>query len=211
MLFKLPRELRDKIYAFALPKRKWIIEDADNFNKLNLTGGIGDPSGFYFPLSKDLTILRLDRQTRLEALPLAYHRTVFQLDDIDDLIKLLIVVGKVGRENLKSLEFAWESRAGSECMWDEASDSEDPCLRLPTLHTVKCVQLLKQCKRLTSLRLYFDRDLILRTCPDVYKADLGIRGLCSIRGKRLEICGMDHKPLEQHGLVKYLKKEMESP
>jgi len=207
MLSKLPRELRNKIYIFALPRGKWHKKDVSNFIRLSFTGGIGDPSGLYFPLSKDLTILRVDRQMRREALPLAYRRTVFQLDDMDDLIKLLMVVGKVGRENIESLELAWESRADAECKWEETPDSEDPYLRLPTLHVVKCVQLLKQCKRLTSLRLYFDRDLILEICPDIYETDPGIRGLCSIRGiKRVEIWGLDHEPLEQYGLVKYLKK-----
>ena len=212
MFSKLPRELRKKIYIFALPEGKWKIEDVSNFDELNFTGGMGDHSGFYFPLSKEVTVLRVDRQIRQEALPLAYRRTVFHLDDMDDLIKLLIAVGKIGRDNIESLELYWESRADSDCKWDEAPDSEGPFLTLPTLHVVKCVQLLKQCKRLKSLRLYFERDLITNIPPDAYKADPGIRELCSVRGiKRVEIWGMDHEPLEQRGFVKWLKEEMESP
>ncbi len=212
MFFKLPKELRNKIYVFALPKGEWKIEDVSNFDEYNFTGGMGDPSGFYFPLSKELTVLRVDRQMRQEALPLAYRRTVFHLDDMDDLIKLLIAVGKIGRDNIESLELTWQSRADSECKWDEASDCEDPSLTLPTLHVVKCVQLLKQCKRLTSLCLYFERDLMSEISPEAYKADRGIRELCSVRGiKRVEIWGLDYEPLEQFGLAKWLKEEMESP
>jgi hypothetical protein len=211
MFYKLPRELRNRIYIFALPKGEWKIEDMSTFDELNFTGGMGDPSGFYFPLSKELTVLRVNRQMRQEALPLAYRRTVFHLNDMDDLIKLLIAVGKIGRDSIESLELTWESRADSECKWDEASDSEDPSLTLPTLHVVKCVQLLKQCKRLTSLRLYFERDLINNISPNVFKADPGIRELCFVRGiERVEIWGLDYEPLEQRGLVKWLKEEMKS-
>ena len=211
MFSKLPIELRNKIYIFALPKGEWKIEDVSSFDELNFTGSMGDLTGFYFPLSKEVTVLRVNRQMRQEALPLAYRRTVFHLDDMDDLIKLLIAVGKIGRDNIQSMELAWESRADSECKWNEASGCEDPFLMLPTLHVEKCVRLLKQCKRLTSLRLYFERDLIINVPPDAYKADLGIRELCSVRGiERVEIWGLDYEPLEQCGLVRWLKEEMES-
>ena len=212
MFFKLPRELRTKIYTFALPKGRWKIEDVSNFEESNFTGGMGDPSGFYFPLGKELTALRVDRQMRQEALPLAYRRTVFQLDDMDDLIKLLIAVGKIGRENIESLELTWESRTDSDCKWDEAPNSEGPFLTLPTLHVVRCVQLLKQCKSLGFLRLYIERDLITNIPSNAYKVDPGIRELCSVQGiRRVEIWGLDHEPLEQLGVVKWLKEKMESP
>lgn len=212
MLLKLPRQLRNKIYALALPKGKCNMGDSSSFNEHTFTGGIGDPSGFCFPLSKNLTILRVDRQMRQEALPLAYRGTVFQLDDIDDLIRLLITVGKAGRENIESLDLDWESRMDSERKWEEDPDYEGPYLTLPTLHVAKCVQLLKQCKRLTTLRLYIESDIILNMPSDAYKTNPGIRELCSVRGiKRVDIWGLDHEPLEQHGLVKYLKREMESP
>lgn len=211
MFFKLPRELRIKIYNLALPKGEWKIEDGSTFNELNFTGGMGDPSGFYFPLSKEIAVLSVNKKIRREALALAYRRTVFHLDNMDDLMKFLIAVGKIGRENIESLELTWESIADSESKWDEASDSEDPFLTLPTLHAVKCVQLLKNCKRLTSLRLCFDRDLITSISPHVYEADPGIRELCSVRGiENIDIWGLDYEPLEQHGLVKWLKEELKS-
>ena len=212
MFFRLPREVRDKIYTFALPMGRWQIEDVDSCDGFNFTGSIGDPSGFYFPLSSELTVLRVDRQMRQEALPLAYRRTVFHLDDMDDLIKLLIAVGRIGRDNVESLELTWESRADSELKWDEAPDSDDLFLTLPVLHAAKCVQLLKQCKRLEFLRLYFESDLITNMSPDAFKTDPGIRELCSVRGiKRVQIWDLGHKPIEQRDLAKWLKGEMESP
>jgi hypothetical protein len=61
MFFKLLKELREKIYVFALPKDEWEIGDVDSSNELNFAKGIGDPSGFYFPLSS-LAILRVNKQ-----------------------------------------------------------------------------------------------------------------------------------------------------
>ena len=56
---------------------------------------------------------------RQEALPLAYQRTVFHMDDMDDFVKLLIAVGDIGRDNIESVELAWQSRTDSECQWTE--------------------------------------------------------------------------------------------
>jgi hypothetical protein len=210
MFFKLPRELRDKIYTFALPIGEWKIGDVDSSNGLDFAGGIGDPSGFYFPLS-NLSVLRVNRQIRQEALPLAYRSTVFQVDDLDDLIKLLIAVGDIGRDNIESLELAWQSRSDFEWQWAEAPLPNEHSLTLPTLHVTKCVQLLKRCNSLRFLRLYIESDYVLGMSPDAYKTDPSIHELCSVRGvERLEICDLGHEPLEQCGFVKWLKEAMES-
>lgn len=76
---------------------------------------MSDSSDFYFSLSKKLTVLRINRQMRQETLPLAYRRTVFHLNDMNDLIKLLIAVGKIGRDSIESLKLTWKSRVDSEC------------------------------------------------------------------------------------------------
>lgn len=191
---------------------KWQIGAVDNCDEFDFTGSIGDPSGFYFPLSSELTVLRVNRQMRQEALPIAYRKTVFHLDEMDDLIKLLIAVGRIGRDNIESLELTWESRADSELKWDEAPDSDDLFLMLPTLHVATCVQLLKQCKRLKFLRLYIESDLIFNMSPNAFKSDPGICELCSVRGiKRVQIWNLGHEPIEQCDLAKWLKGEMESP
>lgn len=208
MFFNLPREIRDNIYSLALSEGKWSIQDVDQFDEVNFAGGIGDPGGFYFPLSKDLGVLRVNRQMRQEALPLAYRKTTFHLDDMDDLLKLLIAVGETGRDNIESLDFPWESRSDSECKWDEDPDS-DHFLTLPHLHVMKCVQLLKQCKRLRFLGLYFESELIRKMTPDAFKADSGIQELCSLRIERVEIMSLSHESLGQCRLAKWLKEEME--
>jgi len=181
MFCKLPKELRDRIYTLALPRGEWRVADVDGLNELNFARGIGDLSGFYFPLSS-LIVLRVNRQMRQEALSLAYRRTVFHLDDMDDLIRLLIAIGDIGRANIKSLELAWQSRSDFECQWAEAPDANEHSLTLPTLHVAKCIQLLKQCNSLSFLRLYFENDLVFGMPPLDCKADPGICGLSSIRG-----------------------------
>jgi hypothetical protein len=174
-----------------------------------LTRGVGDPGGFYFPLSKDLGILSVNRQMRQEALPLAYRATTFHLDDMDDLLKLLIAVGETGRNNIEALSFPWESRSDLECKWEESPDSDDHSLTLPDLHVMECVQLLKQCKRLRYMRLYFEGDLIQGIAPEIFKSDSGIQELRSIRVKKVEIWSLGHESLEHSSLIQWLIKGMD--
>ena len=149
---------------------------------------------------------------RQEALPIAYRRTVFHLGDMDDLIKLLVAVGRIGRDNIESLELTWESRADSELEWDEAPDSDNLFLLLPTLYAATCVQLLKQCTRLRPLPLYFENDIVSNLSPDAFKSDPGIRELCSVqRIKRVQIWNLGYEPTEQYDLAKWLKGELECP
>ena len=234
---KLPRKLRDRIYSFVLPRQSWSMGDhLFTVPELFLVESIGDLSRFYFPLSTpsisatDLGILSVSPQMREEALPLALRRISFQLDDIDDLIKLLLNIGQTGRENIESLEFGWYSTAEVDFTWDEApgkvgredidptkvisggTEFKDPCLTLPVIHVETCLQLLKQCARLTDLRLHFEKELIDIIRPDAFKANVGIQGLSYIRGLRIvEIRSLENHPLEQEGVVRWLKEQLESP
>ncbi len=211
MFYKLSRELRNRIYIFALFKEEWKIEDMSTFDELNFTEDMSDSSDFYFSLSKKLTVLRVNKQMRQETLSLAYRRTIFHLNDMNDLIKLLIAIKKIDRDSIESLKLTWESRVDSECKWDEALNSEDSSLTLSTLHVVKCVQLLKQCKRLTFLRLYFERDLINNIFSNVFKVDSEIRELCFVQEiERVKIWGLNYESLKQRDLVKWLKEEIKS-
>ncbi|KAL8957687.1 MAG: hypothetical protein Q9193_005106 [Seirophora villosa] len=211
LLFRLPRDIRNRIYGFALPKGNWQIEDGDDFNRCNFIQSIGDLSGFYFPVSGKIAALGVSRQIRQEALPFAYRKTLFHLDDMDDLVKLLVAVGKVGRDNIEMLELAWESRADSGLKLDEDLNMDDSSLLLPTLHAARCVQLLKQCKRLRSLRLHIGSDLINDISPDDFKAHPGIRELCSLRGiQTVQICDLGYELADNHGLAKWLREKMES-
>ena len=72
-------------------------------------------------------------------------------------------------------------------------------------------QLLKQCVRLKTLRLYFDGDLIENIAPKAFKTDPDIRELCSIqRVERVQIWDLAHEPIEQRELARWLKGEIES-
>jgi hypothetical protein len=83
---------------------------------------------------------------------------------------------------------------------------------LPTLHVATCVQLLKQCKRLKFLRLYFESDLIFHMSPNTFKSDSGICELCSVRGiKTVRIWNLGYEPIDQCDLAKWLEGDMESP
>lgn len=93
-----------------------------------------------------------------------------------------------------------------ECQLRDTSD--DTFLSLPTLHAARCVQLLKQCKRLKSMELSFDTS---NTSLDDFKTNPGICELCSFRGiKHVGIWG-NGESLEHLDQFKWLKKEMESP
>ncbi len=209
--FDLPREVRDKVYIFAIPRGKWRITNIDEFEQENFARGIGDPSGFYYPLSKDLVVLRANKQMRREALPFAYRRTTFVLDDLDDVIKLLIAIGQVGRNNIESLQFPWESRADMEFTREGSLDSDESPWRSPVLHSFRCVRLLRQCKRLKHLRLCFEEELVLSMQPDEFMADLGIKELCSIQGiTRLEIWDLGNSTLEHCRIAKFLREKMEN-
>ena len=209
-LLNLPRELRIQIYTYALPKGVRIIDNGDELPNYNFIRGIGDLSGFYFPLGRESALLRVNKQIRHEALSLAYRYLIFRSNDIDSLIRLLVAVGRVGRDNIESLELTWESKADAECKWEEAPSS-DPFLTLPTLHTIRFVELLKQCKRLKSLRLCFNRDLIDTTPPAVFKSDRGILALCAVRGLRdIQIRDTDHELFEHYDSIDWLKEQLES-
>jgi len=199
--FSLPAEIRQKIYMFALPRGEWRILDNEKFERDNLPGGIGDPSGFYYPLSRDLAVLRINKQIRGEALPLAYRRTTFYLEGLESAIKFLVAISQAGRDNIESLHLAWENTADCTYTWDIP-----PGRTLPVLHTSTCIQLLKQCKRLRRLG-----GLIQDMAPEMFMADPGINTLCSLRVKRVKIRDLGSVSLEQHyESARWLKEQMES-
>ncbi|EEQ35494.1 hypothetical protein McanMca71_003090 [Microsporum canis] len=207
----LPQELRDIIYDFSLPYGKWQKHDADNeFDTSTFLTGLGDPSGFYFPLSNSLAILAVNKQIRTEALPLAYQNTLFHLDDIDDFLRFGMAIGSIGRENVRSLEFAWESRADFSTQSPSDSGEEELLGRLPLIHASRCVKLLKEFTKLRILRLWFDSDILNYLPLKNFKTDLGICGLCSLRGmERVDILGLDIDPTACP-IAKWLKDTLES-
>ena len=131
------------------------MDDAENsaFNRHKFARCIGDLSGFYFPLNNELTILRVNRQIRQEAMPLAYRRTTFHLCDWDELTMFLVSVGQVGRDNIEALEFPMGSPIMSGRNW-WVGVSEDELTNVSSLHVRKCMRLLKRCKRLGTLHFH---------------------------------------------------------
>jgi hypothetical protein len=190
--FDLPPEIRVEIYIFALPRWVWMTMHSDKFEQEHFPRGIGDPSGFYYPFSRDLVVLRVNRQMRQEALPFAYRRTVFHLDNLDRAIKFLVAVGETGRDNIESLHFAWESTSDSACKYET--------------HPIPKIAYLT----LRHLRLRFDSELLRYMAPRTFMADPGIQSLCSLQGvKKFEMWDLEFSPFEHSNLAQWLKGEVE--
>ena len=166
-------------------------------------------SGLYFPLGH-FPILNTGRGTRSEILPFAYRSRTFRSDDSSNLLKFLVAIGQIGRDNIQSLDFAWASNIDIQQGWELYPAIEDPALMLPSLHIIRCVRLLGQCKKLRFLRIRFEEDLISTIRPALFKADPGIRALCSIRKIRtVEICGAAEETLDDYPLAKWLRSELQ--
>ena len=166
-------------------------------------------SGLYFPLGH-FPILNTGRAIRSETLPFAYRFTTFQSDDSTELLRFLVVIGQIGRDNIQSLDFTWASNIDIQQGWDLYPAIEDPASMLPSLHIIRCVRLLGQCRKLRFLRIRFEEDLISTIRSEVFKADPGIRALCSIRKIRtVEICGAAEETLDDYSLAKWLRSELQ--
>lgn len=204
-LFELPLELRLRIYRFAIPRGHWDINNTEVFDHDVLPRCLGDPSGYYFPLSKQISLLLASKRLRHEALPLAFRHTTFRLEDMDDLAKLLVAVGQIGRANIESLQFPWASRSDLQCMWEKFPRAEDNHLKLPSLHVSTCMRLLHQCSRLRKIRILFDEDLLLNIRADEFKTNEGIQSLCSMQGfPHVEILGLNGDIMENCPLAQWL-------
>lgn len=194
-----------------IPSGEWQLGDVDVFNSTTFAGSLGDPTGFYFPLNNNLSILRVNKQIRQEALSIAYRKTFFRLDDMDDFIKIAVSIGQIGRANIQSMEFSWASRSDLRLRMDQISGFEDNQFQLPALHVLRCVQLLRNCRRLEFLRLCFEPDMIANMSSSDFRADPGIRELSSVRGiQRVEIADAICEPLDHYESVKWLKEELKS-
>ncbi|KAL8662086.1 MAG: hypothetical protein Q9168_008309 [Polycauliona sp. 1 TL-2023] len=201
------------------------VEDSP-VTELDFSGSIGDLRGIYFPLVVGSALLAVNQQMREEALPLVYRNTSFEQEDVDGVVNFLLGIGHIGRENIESLAFGWESPSEIDTTWDKAPDKIrledinqpadgffDPLLQLPVAHVATCLQLLKECNRLTSLRLRFEQELINLINPSAFKANEGIRGLASLRGlKKVEFQSLGSEPLDHEvEILRWLKQHLESP
>ena len=206
-IFKLPLEIRRKIYFYAIPQGRWSIVDDDELQYDRLPRGVGDIGGFFYPLSKDVEVLQVCKQMRHEALPLAYQMTAFDLGDLDDVIKLLLAIGSCGRDNIESLRFSWESKSDPNCSWENVSDPDKAYLTPPTQNVPNCVLLLKACRRLRHLGICFSKELVTNMRAEDFFDNSGIKSLCSLKSTaKLEIYDQLDFSLEHLELVTTMKR-----
>lgn len=204
-LIKLLHELRLSVLDLATPREEWERIDPTDFLENVFPGSLGDPNGSNFPLSYSYSALVLNKWIRREALPFAYRSLRFRFDDMDDFIKFAVSIGQIGRKNVESLELIWMSSCDMEAHFPK----EGRCL--PSIHVSKCVQLLKQLKRLKYLRLVFDEQTLSTTPFEDFKSDFGIRELSSFRGPQVvEFWGIDEEHLDRnYDCAKWLKQILE--
>jgi hypothetical protein len=210
-LLGLPPEIREKVYGFALGTRLLKLKAGECVRRKHLAfaEGLGEPSGFYFPVLVDSPLPFLSRQIRTEGLPLAFRRVSLTADDMDGLIRLLIAIGDIGRSNVVSISCLWESCSEKAEIW--ARDPwAYPTSQLPRLHVLTAGFLLRQCRRLKHLCLYMYRDALNELSLESFKIDSGIRELCSMRNiERVDILDHEQQPIEENELVEWLKGEIQ--
>ncbi|KAL4802475.1 hypothetical protein BDV18DRAFT_146794 [Aspergillus unguis] len=208
--FQLPREVRDEIYTRAIPRVDLQAVGSGDFCGIEFARATGDPTGFYFPFRSELGVLAANRQMREETLPLAYRKASIYLDDMDNFIRFAVSIGEVGRENVEDIGFTWESPSDTECGEEENLTAESGGIRLPTLHSMRCVQLLRGFVRLKRLRLYFEDDLLSALTVADFKADQGICGLRSLRKiHEIEFLNQSGEPVDQYQSIRWIKGEID--
>ncbi|KAJ3499542.1 hypothetical protein NLG97_g245 [Lecanicillium saksenae] len=208
-LLNLPLEVRENIYRHVLGDRCWYIAEPKTWRPHTFCLALGDLSGFYFPFGEADTLLRVNKQIRREALPVAYQGTTMHAVDIDGATALLMAIGRIGRENITSFQLGWESYADTQINWSKPETAENIHLTLPRLHVPTCVYLLKQCTRLSNLSLMFNNFLMTDIPLSAFQSDPGIKLCCSIRNiKRLDIVDSAGETLEDEAAARWLKEEM---
>ena len=181
--------------------------------KTRFLTGLGDPSGFYFPVFDDVELMSLNKQIREEALPVAYASTRFQFKYMEELIHFLLAIGRLGRRNIEALDITWDTFTDHEFIdWRYFIPAEVPP-KLPLLHAERCVGLLKQCERLKYLHVRLEEKVLNAVPMSFFEADPGILGLCSLpRIPEVEVTAHDRfgdEPEEILSHVVWLKEKMQ--
>jgi hypothetical protein len=204
---RLPREVRDIIYGKTLRFSKIEIPTQDEINQYTqFPEIIGDCTGFFWS-PRDCESLSLCKALRAEILPVAYENTSFEARDMDDMMKLLIAMGSVGRRSVGHLDFPWESAVDSEQRWQD----ENGAMALPSLHVRLCLYLLAECVGLKSLTLRFEPFSLAEIPLNDFQRDEGIAGLASIKHVgRVSILDYLGDSLDDQAHIQWLKHEMET-
>lgn len=209
-LLALPPELRETIYRHVLAGRHWAVPERKAWRQNTVCRALGDPGGLYTSFSEGIAILRVNKQIRREALPVAFQETAIRAVDLDGAVALLLAIGRIGRDNITSFQLGWDSYADNQIKWSLPEIPENVHLKLPSLHVPMCIDLLKQCPRLTHLTLVFP-DFIMTDKPlSEFQSDPGIKLCCSLRNiKRLDIVEeIAEETLEDLPAAIWLKAEM---
>jgi hypothetical protein len=213
-LLSLPQEVRDLIYGFVNQAGKRDVK----VRKHDFCRAIGDPRGVYFAFGCDSALLRVNWQIRNEFLTFAYRNVKFCLADVDTATQFLMMIGEIGRDNVTSIEFGWESPIDEANRWRESQ--MDPSANylphrlaedwiLPSIHADKCVKLLQSCGRLKHLVLIFDTYMVLRIPQTTFQNHPGILSLVSIGGLvEVEIRDLDKRSLDNNSVAKWLKERL---
>ncbi|EGE02622.1 hypothetical protein TEQG_01657 [Trichophyton equinum CBS 127.97] len=201
----LPPEIHDVIYSFATQGHRWptslINENSDTSTFL---AGLGDLSGFYFPLNTNLSVLALNKQIRRGALPFAYQNATFLFEDLEDFISFSVPTGPVGRKNIVSLELYWESKADLIVNCTRVKGDYKAHDWLPSVHVSRCIALLREFSNLKLSHLRFDDDMLSAVPLEFFKSHPGILELCSLKVERVHINGFESS-LDRDELIKRLK------
>ncbi|KAL4925030.1 uncharacterized protein BDV17DRAFT_272985 [Aspergillus undulatus] len=151
---RLPSVIHDRIYMYAIPKAR-SKQFLPKLGGLALSRGIGDSSGFYYTFSS-LGLLAVNKQMCEEALGLAYGKSFIQMEDMDHFIAFATSVEKIGHGDIESMGFTWENRSDTTSTGCGVWNPGDETIKLPTLHTKRCIQLLEHFRRLRCLQLWLE-------------------------------------------------------
>ncbi|EGD94437.1 hypothetical protein TESG_01955 [Trichophyton tonsurans CBS 112818] len=176
----------------------------ENSDTSTFLAGLGDLSGFYFPLNTNLSVLALNKQIRRGALPFAYQNATFLFEDLEDFISFSVPTGPVGRKNIVSLELYWESKADLIVNCTRVKGDYKAHDWLPSVHVSRCIALLREFSNLKLLHLRFDDDMLSAVPLEFFKSHPGILELCSLKVERVHINGFESS-LDRDELIKRLK------
>ncbi|KAH6888200.1 hypothetical protein B0T10DRAFT_607368 [Thelonectria olida] len=176
--FKLPEDVRRKIIELLLPEQVWHPKSTTSLRIWHRD--LGDQSGFHFAWGKEPVILRVAKWIREEALPLAWRKVTARLDDMDDMLRFLLSIGTIGRENITKMEVKWQSFSDFQVALRDVEDVNSYTPRLPSLHTARLTKLLRGCKSGPRIHVDFRSDMTENLTVEEFWEDAGIRRLCKL-------------------------------
>ncbi|KAI9904422.1 hypothetical protein N3K66_000951 [Trichothecium roseum] len=208
-LLNLPVEIRWMIYTLALEERHLTYRPSLHHDPSpqSWPACLGDLTGYHTRFGRALT--HVCRSVRADALAADYAATTLSAHTTDDLVKMLIAIGRVGRDNVRSLVITWVTKAERAC--GGGSDSYNgsgswsgsvggggrgvssrinsyyyPHEKLPAVNAGRSLELIELCPRLKRVEVWFPSKLMREVRPDMFMVDGGIKGIVRLPS-RLEV------------------------